>query len=566
MLTKIISFVMAVVTSLVGIGSSAFAAGVNGVFSSALSLVTERSSFLEDITDKDVSQFDENSGYIKDMLLVFFEEDASFFDKLSALRKTGGAVIGSMPEAQLCVVRTSGLNYEKLTALCEEIMLDDAVALASVCPASRIADQYTPNDPFTDYDWYTEYWNEAEPSGNNWWLEATQTRAAWGYDSYFEDIDIGVVDGGFNELHEELEGKISFPSASEARRNNRSYHGTHVAGIIAAKADNGIGISGICQNSELICVDWSPSGSQLWIGDVAIFFGFGKVVKSGAKVLNFSLGASGSLGANQRSWGSFVQNLDALLYSCYMSALLNSGYDFVVVQSAGNGNSEGRAIDASANGCFCAITEKNTFIPYAKIKPRDLLDRIIIVGSARVENGSYIQSDSSNVGDTVDICAPGVDVYSCSTEGYMSLSGTSMAAPVVTGIASLVWSVDSSLSGADVKRIVCSNTCDTVAPAPEYYFDSLNTRAYPMVNAKLAVEAALKNKYDMHTIGINLGGMSQIKFTAENGNEFIFETDASGVTACLLESGVYTVEVNGEVISTNFAVEADTEFNINGET
>lgn len=566
MLTKIISFVMAVVTSLVGIGSSAFAAGVNGVFSSALSLVTERSSFLEDITDKDVSQFDENSGYIKDMLLVFFEEDASFFDKLSALRKTGGAVIGSMPEAQLCVVRTSGLNYEKLIALCEEIMLDDAVALASVCPASRIADQYTPNDPFTDYDWYTEYWNEAEPSGNNWWLEATQTRAAWGYDSYFEDINIGVVDGGFNELHEELEGKISFPSASEARRNNRSYHGTHVAGIIAAKADNGIGISGICQNSELICVDWSPSGSQLWIGDVAIFFGFGKVVKAGAKVLNFSLGASGSLGASQRSWGSFVQNLDALLYSCYMSALLNSGYDFVVVQSAGNGNSEGRAVDASANGCFCAITENNTFIPYAKIKPRDLLDRIIIVGSARVENGSYIQSDSSNVGDTVDICAPGVDVYSCSTEGYMSLSGTSMAAPVVTGIASLVWSVDSGLSGADVKRIVCSNTCDTVAPAPEYYFDSLNTRAYPMVNAKLAVEAALKNKYDMHTIGINLGSMSQIKFTAENGNEFIFETDASGITTCLLESGIYTVEVNGEIIVTDFAVEADTEFNINGET
>ena len=300
MLTKIISFVMAVVTSLVGMGSSAFAATADSVFSSALSLVTERSAFLEDITDEDVSQFDENSGYIKNMLLVFFEEDASFFAKLSALRKTGGAVVGRMPEAQLCVVRTSGLNYEKLTALCEEIMLDESVALASVCPASRIADQYTPNDPFTDYDWYTEYWNEAEPSGNNWWLEATDTRAAWGYNSYFEDIDIGIVDGGFNELHEELEGKISFPSASEAKRNNRSYHGTHVAGIIAAKGDNGVGISGICQNSELICVDWSPSGSQMWIGDVAIFFGFGKVVKAGAKVLNFSLGEIGRASCRER--------------------------------------------------------------------------------------------------------------------------------------------------------------------------------------------------------------------------------------------------------------------------
>ena len=87
-----------------------------------------------------------------------------------------------------------------------------------------------------------------------------------------------------------------------------------------------------------------------------------------------------------------------------------------------------------------------------------------------------------------------------------------------------------------------------------------------MVNAKLAVEAALKNKYDMHTIGINLGGMSQIKFINENSQEFIFETDASGITTCLLESGIYTVEVNGVVISKDFAVEADTEFNINGET
>lgn len=560
MFTKIVSFFMAIITSLVGMGSSATAAGVDGLFSSALSLVTERSAFIDDITDADVSQFDENSGYIKDMLLVFFEEEASFFSKLSALSKIGGTVVGGMPEAELCVVKTNGLNYEKLSALCEQANTLDAVALASVCPASRIEEQYTPNDPFTDYDWYTERWSEENPEGNNWWLEATDTRAAWGYESYFENIDIGIVDGGFNELHEELEGKISFPSEKEANRNNRSYHGTHVAGIIAAKGDNGVGISGVCQNSDLICVDWSPSGSQMWIGDVAIFFGFGKVVKAGAKVLNFSLGASGSLSANQMAWSGFVRNLDAALYSCYMAALLNNGYDFVVVQSAGNGNSAGRAVDASSNGCFCAITQNNAFIPYSGVSAKDLLDRIIIVGSAKIENGNYIQSDSSNVGDMVDICAPGVDIYSCSTEGYMSLSGTSMAAPVVTGIASLVWSVDSSLSGAEVKQIVCSNTCDTVAPAADYYFaESLTIKSYPMVNAKLAVEAALKNKYDMNNISISVNGLSQVKFTDKDSNEFIFETDSNGELTCLLENGVYNVEVNGEVIYTDFAVEGDTQ-------
>lgn len=560
MLTKIISFFMALVSSLIGMGTSAAAAGIDGVFSSALSLVTERSAFLEDITDSDVSQFDENSGYIKNMLLVFFEEDASFFKKLSALRNTGGAVIGSLPEAELCVVRTSGLNYEKLTALCEKMNENEAVAFASVCPASRINEQYTPNDPFTDYDWYTEYWNEAEPEGNNWWLEATDTRAAWGYDSYFEHINIGIVDGGFNEAHEELDGKIVFPSASEARRNRRSYHGTHVAGIISAKADNGVGVSGICQDATLTCVDWSPSDNQLWIGDVAIFFGLGKVVKAGAKVINFSLGSAGSLGADRREWPAFIMNLDAMLYSCYMAALLNRGYDFVVVQSAGNGNEDGRAIDASSNGCFCAINENNVFIPYIKVKPADLLDRIIVVGSAKTENGELIQASSSNVGDRVDICAPGVNVYSCSTEGYMNLSGTSMAAPVVTAVASLVWSVDSTLSGAEVKKIVCSNTCDTVAPAEDYYFgEYLSIKSYPLVNAKLAVEAALRNKYEMNTVTVKAPADAQVSFTAENSDCFIFEADAEGGFTCLLENGAYAVEVNGEARE-SITVDGDGQF------
>ena len=63
---------------------------------------------------------------------------------------------------------------------------------------------------------------------------------------------------------------------------------------------------------------------QLWIGDVAIFFGFGKVVKAGAKVLNFSLGSSGSVDGEKIAWSEFVRNLDATLYSCYMSALLST--------------------------------------------------------------------------------------------------------------------------------------------------------------------------------------------------------------------------------------------------
>lgn len=548
MIERIISFFMAVIMSLTGLGNQATAAGIKQVFANAYSLLATRSDFIDGIGDDDISCFTDNDGYIKNMMLIFFEEDASFFNKLGSLRKIGGTVIGSMPKANLCVVATRPMNYEQLTAECEKAADFDGIALASICPAKRYEEQYTPNDPFTHYDWYTESWNEANPAGNNWWLEATQTRAAWGYSSYFEKINIGIVDGGFEVEHDDLAGKITFPTAKEAGRNRSSYHGTHVAGIIAAKGDNGVGISGICQNSNLICVDWSPSDMQLWIGDVAIFFGFGKIVEAGAKVLNFSLGSSGTLGAEASQWPAFIRNLDAMLYSCYMAALLKNGYDFLVVQSAGNGNSESRPIDAISNGCFCPINEKNAFIPYSGISAQDLIDRIIVVGSATMDGGSYVQSASSNVGDRVDICAPGVSIYSCVTENdYMTLSGTSMAAPVVSGIASLVWSADSNLSGAEVKEIICTNTRDTVAPAEEYYFaDKLKIKSYPLVNAKLAVEAALENKYLMNSITVTASPDTTVVFKTGNAAEFVFETDINGSFNCLLEGGEYSVIAGGE--------------------
>ena len=534
--------------SLTGMGNQASAAGIEQVFANAYSLVATRSDFIDSIGEDDISCFTDNDGYIKNMMLVFFEEDASFFDKLSSLRKIGGTVVGSMPGANLCVIVTRPMNYEQLTAECEKAGALDGVALASICPAKRYEEQYIPDDPFTHYDWYTESWNELTPEGNNWWLEATQTQTAWGYSSYFEKINIGIIDGGFELEHDELEDKIIFPTEKEAERNRSSYHGTHVAGIIAAKGDNGVGISGICQNSQLICVDWSPSDMQLWIGDVAIFFGFGKVVEAGAKVLNFSLGSSGTLGGETLQWSAFVRNLDAALYSCYMAALLKNGYDFVVVQSAGNGNSESRPIDASSNGCFCPINEKNAFIPYSGISVQDLLDRIIVVGSATMDGGEYVQSPTSNVGDTVDICAPGVNIYSCVTDNdYMNLSGTSMAAPVVTGIASLVWSADSNLSGAEVKNIICTNTRDTVAPADEYYFaDRLNIKSYPLVNAKLAVEAALAGRYEMNAVAVTASPDTTVVFKAEDTKELVFETDMNGSLSCLLESGEYSVTAGGE--------------------
>ncbi len=560
-MNKIISLILALTAALssfctMGAGDVLYSLGLN------LGLpMSDRADFLQDIDDGDVSQFDDDTGYIKNMLLVFFDENANLFDRIRILGASGGAAVGNLRAARLCVIRTNGCNYEQLAAKAEKLNALPGVALASVCPAKRMEEQYTPDDPFSpDSVTYRVDWTEHRPSGNNWNLEAVDARRAWGYDAYYNDINIGIVDGGFQTDHPDLNGKIRFPSAFLARRNRPNSHGDHVAGIIAAQGDNGIGICGLCQNCSLTCVDWSASDGQAWINDVEIFFGFGYVVKAGAKVINFSIGASGSLGEEAKAFPNLYLKLDAALYSCYMSALLFSGYDFICVQSSGNGNDGGHAVDAIQNTLFCSITEKNAFTPFPGVTAQDLLDRILIVGSARLENNRYIQSSSSNVGTQVSICAPGVNIYSCVTDsdwGYKS--GTSMASPHVAAIAAMVWSVNPNLRAAQVKDIVCSSTKDTVEIASTRYFEDLDYRTYPMVNAGLAVEAAVETIGGIRT-AVNLGAdrYSTVTLTDTKGRTFEFETNEQGDLSVVLLPGTYSVayQSNRQPAATSITISA----------
>ncbi len=533
---------------------------MNKIISIILSLITtfsglfmvpvqEIPSYIDKIEEESIYQITENAGFIKDTILVIFKEDASAFDKLSVIAKADGMYAGKISDFNMYIIRTKLDGLEDADKLCKNLTSLDSVLLASICPVKKLEEQYTPDDPFNDENGYwSSDWDDEKPDGNNWHIEAIDARGAWGYSSLLSHINLGVIDGGFDTDHEELADKITFPSKREGRRNRPNHHGTHVAGIIAAEQDNGVGISGICPDSTLICTDWSPSDGQLWIGDLEILNGFKKVVKAGAKVINFSVGSSGSIAGDSYKYPSIVTNFDALLYSYAMGNLLSKGYDFVVVQSAGNGNDEGYAVEAEQNGIFSCITEKNAFLPFRNIEAKDLLDRIVIVGSAELSDSGYVQASSSNVGDRVDICAPGGDIFSCTKDDtYLRKSGTSMAAPVVTGVAGLVWSANESLTGAEVKEIVCKNTRDLVPPSNEKHFDFLGYQTYPMVNAKMAVEAALLMKDGYCNVFVTTGSKEEVTFTNENGNEFIFETNYSGSLSCVLKEGNYEVKTENTV-------------------
>lgn len=446
-----------------------------------------------------IASFGESLGYADNELIVYFKDNATQAQKQSVFDTLGAHVIGHtsiINKYQLQLPEKK--SFAGLLALCAKVNLRKSVALASCNMALQLKEDVVPDDPWEDEEGnHYANWDESNVSNGNWWLTATQLPSAWENEKYFHPIRIGILDSGFEVDHEDLQGKISFPSKFHQKANRPESHGTHVAGIISANANNKIGITGICNNAELMCVDWQPdeNSNQVWSTNERIFTGFISLVRSGAKVINMSLGSSGSFKEEEKWKWNFTMYLEGMLFSFTMSKLLQHGYDFVMVQSAGNGMKNGDPCDSYYNGSFCAITKRNAFTGIGRIKKQDILDRIIVVGSSTYAHNKdvFYQSSFSNYGDGVSIFAPGSWVYSTvlKEEGkYGYKSGTSMAAPNVTGITALTWSVNPDLTGSQIKKIVCDPD-NTIYTVRNYYNDTMEIPDYRMINAKRSVEAAI---------------------------------------------------------------------------
>lgn len=546
MFTRIISLIMSVVMA----ASSFVYTAVDSVVDAVSELVfgipytaeAIKADFFSEIDDSDVVSISKERGFVNDKLAVFVNSEMSFFDRLNLLTSCGGVISGWCMPTDLFVISYVPMTYEQAVARCEKLESLNGVELAVPVMASKTDLNKTPDDKF-DYENEIDFdWDETVPSGSNWWLEAIDARQAWDYSDYFSTVNIGILDAGFETEHPELAGKIVFPDDKQARRNVPHNHGTHVAGIVSAN-HNGAGIAGICEDARLICIDWMPDLLQFWSTDISIFFGFSTLVKAGAKTVNLSLGTSGSKESDRM--GFFEAVFETAATSYMMASLLSKGYDFVVVQSAGNGDYLGDPVDASLNGHFCTLNEDNIFVGSNDVSAQDILNRIIIVASATNNgDGTYIQSSFTNVGRSVTIAAPGDNIYSASLDGgYEYMSGTSMSAPVVTGVASLVWSVNPSFTGADVKDIICSST-DSIAQIFtdwDYYYD-VETVEYSMVNAKLAVEEAIRrtDKTTGTVQGKIIGDVSEIVFDGASHTVF-----ADGTYSFVAPEGTAAAEIYG---------------------
>jgi len=199
-------------------------------------------------------------------------------------------------------------------------------------------------------------------------------------------------------------------------------HGTHVAGIIAAERNNGLGANGVANNVEIMSIRAVPNGDE-YDKDVAKAIRY--AVDNGAKIINGSFGKSFSPHAE------WVR--DAIKYA--------SDNDVVFVHAAGNSSED---VDKAPN------------FPDDNVNFVEVGNTYIRVGALAPSYGTKMVAGFSNYGKkNVDVFAPGASIYSTTPENeYDTKGGTSMAAPAVAGVAALIWSQYPKLKAAQVKQII----------------------------------------------------------------------------------------------------------------
>lgn len=417
----------------------------------------------EEVTKEETTS--EGNAYAAEQLIVMFKSKVSKERCQEIIKNVGGEQIGVLYAIDEYQVKFDGADAAALKKYIKKFNAYDEVIQADYNYVNDVA--ALPNDP-----WGGENeWTENNPEGNNWGLEAIHAESAWQYQDKLSRtsegkaaIKVGISDAGFDMNHEDLRLTSITSDVTE------HYHGTHVAGTIGGIGNNGTGVTGVLWNADTIVK------SQMGTSYVV------ELIQNGAKVVNCSWGLRFPSEASGRSGGIEAANA--------MAKLLDQGYDFLVVQSAGNST-----LDSTWNGSFAGITKDTTLDAGYHVTIDDILNHKVIVGAARnLGSNTYKTAYFSNYGKYVDVVAPGYDIYSClSDNSYGLLDGTSMAAPHVTGALAYIWSLNPNLSGVEVKNLMMKNTSIQVE---DYSAEKSGRDSYPMVDLYLASKAAVGSQGD----------------------------------------------------------------------
>lgn len=257
----------------------------------------------------------------------------------------------------------------------------------------------------------------ASGQGPQWSLGKVGAPQAWDVTTGAPGVKVALIDSGVDAEHPDLVGRIEVgPNFSEVGNNLDEYgHGTHVAGILAANTNNGIGIAGVTWNTPAVSVKVLNAAGEGSASSVAQALYWS--TDNNVKIANLSLGGNYSIAV-----------ADAVKYAQARGVL--------VIAAAANSGSNTPSYPAA-------------------------LDGVVAVGNS---TQSDTRTSSSNYGPWVDLFAPGQSIVSTwprsrrPANPYETLTGTSMSTPLVSGVASMVWGQRPYLTAAGVAARLKSTT------------------------------------------------------------------------------------------------------------
>lgn len=281
---------------------------------------------------------------------------------------------------------------------------------------------------------------QATATNLSWGPERMEADKVWSQGYTGQGVKVGVVDGMVDASHVQLSGNVISAEQfnNEVNNPNLNVHGTHVAGIIAADPNLGP-VGGVAPSAKILSGQFISNAGGGSLGEAIL--AMNSVANKGAKIINMSWGGAGCV----TSLKDAVQSL--------------SNRGILIVTAAGN---DGTNSDYSPDypAAFRLANQIN-------VAATTIDDRFISFSNRGIH--------------TVNVAAPGVSIYSTIPGNRIDdMDGTSMAAPMVSGAAALLWSAVPAATAQQIKQAIYSS----VDMYPEY---QVSTRG--RVNVKKALDA-----------------------------------------------------------------------------
>lgn len=563
--------------------------------------------YYQEIQEEHVAT-DDLTMYTDNEILLVTEDGVKKRAVEKLAKKYDAEIVGRIEQTGDYQLQLSNVySLEELEQLSEDLKAEDIVASADINYIfdAEPSDVESSSESFQyGKEWAGDLSNSTDCAGKSWGFEMIQAPAAWELlkehsDQVNQDLRIGLIDVGFDDNHEDLGFAETFYNQNISEDDKK--HGTHVAGIMAAKSDNEAGICGVYPfaDGHLYGVSYRGIDNTKNLRSViSDKYSLSELILRNVKVVNcsFSYEDYGVLATAYNEIGAQeCMTHYAKTIGDFLQKLLDIGYDFCIIQSAGNSSNENYTrikydknddisydqnskilakVEELGIGCnitnpktdkavFKLLWDKGTIIHAKDLDTKymsyltaieksdfpDVYDRIIVVGAVdkNRERCDYSNGAASGAGNRgVDIYAPGGNgdstdnkIFSLQPKNvYDYMCGTSMAAPHVSGVAAMVWSANSSLTGAEVKDIVCNTNRD----------DSWDLN---IVNAESAVERALNWESD---------GEETAATEPQNGGILNLVVDKDDENKKIVYADVTAVKVNGESYTTT--TDADGHFEL----